>query len=145
MLTGCAAPTTDGGAGVRAYAVGDRGNFVFDPIVVSLPLRGANAPYQNLHIALAALVNPRDPKWYYPHDVEYILRRAEPRIAASLSASLAKLGEQSLDGAPQLRTKAAGEAQAIVNDLLKAWKDGDKYHVEVVVVNLYWTDASVGR
>jgi len=32
-----------------------------------------------------------------------------------------------------------------VEDALRQWEHGADYRIEIVVLNLYWTDASVGR
>jgi hypothetical protein len=128
-----------------AYAVGDRGRIMFDEIVVSLPLRGANAPYQNLHIAPAALVNPRKTTPASPSEAEGILRRLETRVAARLTEMLTSLKEQSLEENKELRRRILAEAQAAVDDVLRQWEHASDYRVEIVIANLYWTDSSVGR
>jgi hypothetical protein len=129
-----------------AYQVGDRGRVGFDEIVVSLPYRGANTPYQNLHLSLTAFVNPIRKTPSSEWDVESILRRSQGRIEARLSQVLAAQGgAQSPDTDPKLRELACREAQPIVEEALKRWEHGGDWRVEVAVSSLYWTDASVGR
>jgi len=123
---------------------------MFDEVVVSLRLRGANAPYQNLHVALAALVNPRKttvstPYGSSPDQAEGILRRVEIRVAARLSEALIDSKEESLDNTERLRRRILSEAQAVVDEAMRQWQYGSEYQVEIVIASLYWTDASVGR
>ena len=145
LLCGCESAPPAAGEAVSAYYVGDRAHVSFDEVVVSLPLRGASAPYQNLHVSVAAVVNPRKTSWSSSYDVQGILRRVEHRIAARLSEVLSGLGEQSLSDAPALRRKIVAEAQPLVDEALRQWEHGSDYRVEMVVESLYWTDASVGR
>ena len=49
MVAGCVTAPRPSDTRVSASYVGDRGQFAFDEIVVSLPLAGANSPRQNLH------------------------------------------------------------------------------------------------
>ena len=128
-----------------AYAVGDRARVGFDEVVVSIAFRGANPPYQNLHLSLSAFVNPLRKTSTAEWDVEGILRRCEGRIGARLSEVLPARGPQSLDDTPGLRKLARVEAQQIVDDAMKRWEHGGDWQVEVAVSSLYWTDASVGR
>ena len=144
-LCGCATVPPPADTPVSATYVGDRARVAFDEIVVSLPFRGASGPYQNLHVALAALVNPRKTTLSNPYQAEQILRRVEARTAARISESLAKVGQQSLEDTERLRRKTQSEAQEVVEEALRQWEHGSDYRVEIVVVSLYWTDASVGR
>jgi hypothetical protein len=150
LASGCvtSSPPADR-TGVSAYSVGDRGRVMFDEVVVSLRLRGANAPYQNLHVVPAALVNPRQTasssSYESPYQAEQILRRLEVRVAAQLSQMLCGLGEQSLEDTGTLRQKILAEAQSVVDEALRQWKHGPEYRVEIVIASLYWTDSSVGR
>jgi len=144
LASGCVTtPPAEGTA--SAYSVGDRARVMFDEVVVSLPLRGVNAPYQNLHVAPAAVVNVRKTTYSSPYEAEQILRRLEARVAARLSEMLSSLGEQSLSETPALRRRVLTEAQVVVDEALRQWEHGSDYRVEVVIASLYWTDASVGR
>ena len=144
LTSGCVTtPPAEGTA--SAYAVGDRARIMFDEVVVSLPLRGANPPYQNLHVAPAAVVNARKTTYSSPYQAEQILRRMESRVASRLSEALSGLGEQSLSDTAALRQKVLREAQVVVDEALRQWEHGSDYRVEIVIASLYWTDASVGR
>jgi len=145
LASGCVtSPPTEGKA-TSAYSVGDRARVMFDEVVVSLPFRGANAPYQNLHVAPAAVVNVQRTTYSSTYQAQDILRRLETRVAARLSEVLSGLGEQSLSDTGALRLKILNEAQAVVDDALRQWEHGSEYRVEIVIGSLYWTDASVGR
>jgi hypothetical protein len=145
FLSGCVTSPPADGTAVSAYSVGDRARVAFDEIVVSLPFRGVNTPYQNLHVAPAAIVNARRTTYSSPYQAEQILRRLETRVAARLSEVLSGLGEQSLSDTAGLRRRVLSEAQAVVDEALRQWEHGSDYRVEIVIASLYWTDASVGR
>ncbi|MDD5141166.1 MAG: hypothetical protein PHY43_13005 [Verrucomicrobiales bacterium] len=146
LVPGCVTlPPPNDRAGASAYSVGDRARVTFDEVVVSLRFQGANAPYQNLHVTLAAFVNPKKTTYSSPYQAEDILRRLETRVAVRLSEMLGGLGEQSLGDTEALRRKILGESQTVVDDALRQWEHGSDYHVEIVIASLYWTDASVGR
>ena len=141
---GCVTPTQPTPDAPTSYAsyVGDRGRASFDEVVVSLPLRGAKAPYHHLHVGLAAFVNPVQQSNASPSDAQAIANRAEGRITARLVAVLGSMGEQSLDGTDALRRRITDEAQAVVDNAMKQWKHHADYRVEIAVVRLYWTDPS---
>jgi hypothetical protein len=145
VLSGCVTSPPPAEGQVAGYNVGDRARAGFEELVVSLRFRGANAPYQNLHIAMTAFINPIRKTSGDPYEAQGIVERCEPRIAARLSESFSRLGEQSLDDVPSLRQKARTEAQSIVDEALKRWEHGADYQVEMAVASLYWTDASVGQ
>jgi len=145
LASGCVTSPPAEGTAASAYAVGDQARVMFDEVVVSLSLRGANAPYQNLHIAPAAVVNVRRTTYSSTYQAQDILRRLEIRVAARLSEVLSGLGEQSLSDTGALRRRVLTEAQTVVDEALRQWEHGSDYRVEMLIANLYWTDASVGR
>jgi len=116
-----------------------------DEVVVSLPLKGAAQPYQNLHVGLAGTINPVKTTVYSSYTVTDILQRLEARIGARLVETLGGLKQQSLEDMPLLRAQTAREAQAVVDDAMQRWQHGAEYEVKILVVSLYWTDGSVGR
>lgn len=112
---------------------------------MSLPLKDAAQPYQNLHVRLAATVNPVKTTPYRPYPVRDILERLEARIAARVVECMGNAKELSLYNMPELRVRVAQEAQAVVDDAMRQWEFGADYEVKVLVVSFYWTDTSVGR
>jgi hypothetical protein len=145
-LIGCGStPPAGEGELASAYAIGDRARVGFDEIVVSLPFRGVNTPYQNLHVSLTAFVNPIRKTDGTEWDVQRILRSCEGRIMTRLSERLSEQGEQSLGQTRKLRELIVIEARPIVDEAMKRWEHGSDFKVELAVSSLYWTDASVGR
>ena len=144
LTCGCVNPVAEGQTSY-ASAVGDRSRVALDEVVVSLPLKGATQPYQNLHVCLAAAINPVKTSAYSPYTVMDILQRLEARIGARLVEVLSGMKEQTLDDTPALRARVAQEAQTVVDEAMQRWQHGSEYEVRMLVVSLYWTDASVGR
>jgi hypothetical protein len=145
MTGGCVTTPAPAEGLVSAYRVGDRGHAVFDEVVVSLRLRGVNAPYQNLHVTMTAFINPVRKTKADPYYAQGIVERCAPRIAVRLSEKLGSLPEQSLDDAEKIRQVARTESQAIIDEAMRRWEDGADYRVELAVASLYWTDPSVGQ
>ena len=145
LTGGCITSPAPEGQAYSAYAVGDRTRVALDEVVVSLPFIGASQPYQNLHVGLAATVNPVKATMYRPYTVTDILERLDARISARVVEVLSNLKAQSLDDMPALRAQVAQEAQAVVDEAMQRWQHGSDYEVKIRVVSLYWTDPSVGR
>ena len=144
-LAGCVTTPTPAEGLASAYSVGDRARTAFDEVVVSLQMPEANAPYQNLHVAVTAFINPIRKTPADPWQAQEIVQRCEPRIAVRLSRVLGSQAATSLHEAKRLRELARSEAQAVVDEAMKRWEHGPDYQVEVAVASLYWTDASVGQ
>jgi hypothetical protein len=153
-LSGCVtqpAPTAIGTSYVSE--LGDRSSVNFDEIVVSLPLSGSNAAYQNLHLVLAVAINPvlknadaaytSSPSSTY--EIDDLVRRLGPRITATVSATLQDRSQAQLSNMSLIRKQAVSLSEAVLNDALRNWKYAADYKLEVLVLNSYWTDASVGR
>lgn len=145
LMCGCVTTPAPEGKAYPGYLVGDRTRVYLDEVVVSLPLKGATQPYQNLDVGLAAPVNPVKTTPYRPYSVRDILERLEARIAARVVECLSNVKELSLDNKPELRVRVAQEAQAVVDDAMRQWEFGADYEVKVLVVSFYRTEASVGR
>jgi hypothetical protein len=145
LLCGCLTSPAPEGAAYSAYAVGDRTRVALDEVVVSLPMKGATQPYQNLHVGLAATINPVKTTLHEPYTVSGIIQRLEARIGARVLEFLSGTKVQSLDDMASLRAQIAREAQNVVDEGMHRWQYGSDYDVKVLVVSLYWTDASVGR
>src|SRR5206468_7084109 len=145
LVCGCVTSPAPQGQTSLAYEVGDRTRVTLDEVVVSLPLKGAAQPYQNLHVGLAGTINPVKTTVYSSYTVTDILQRLEARIGARLVETLSGLKQRSLDDMPLLRAQAARDAQAVVDEAMQRWQHGSEYEVKILVVSLYWTDGSVGR
>lgn len=144
-LSGCINAPTATQPTSYASTLGDRSNVSLDEIVVSLPLKGSNALYHNLHVNLAVLINPVRETSGSPYEIESLVRRLDARLNSRLVEVLGKAGEQSLDTTDALRTRIIAEASPILEKALQNWKYAPDYKIEIVVSALYWTDASVGR
>ena len=137
-VSGCS-PEMHGDPVVPVDYVGDRGRISYDELVVSLPVRGTGAPYQNLHVTVAVFLDQTERGSAGAFGVEGVVRQCEPRVGARLVESLTGLGEQSIEATPQLRETVRAEAQAVVNEAMKHWKAGAAYRAEVAVTQMYWT------
>jgi hypothetical protein len=142
-IAGCFTLPQGGGSG--AGYVGDRTSFSLNEVVASVVVAGAAKPYQNLHIGLAAIINPRRTSWYDPSDVRSLLKRLEARVDARVVETLLAVGPIQVSGLASLRTRLEQEAQIVVDQALAGWKHADEYEVRVVVASLYLTNGSVGR
>jgi hypothetical protein len=152
-LTGCVT-TPPPHPAVSAYQLGDRSTLGLDEIVVSLPLKEASAPYHNLHLQLGVIINPvvvetaapaSSYKYDYSNEAEALVRRLAPRINATVSRSLSELAPQSIRDPGPVRQKAVAQAESVLTPVLRNWTHAADYKIEIVVLNLYWTDPSVGR
>jgi len=134
-FTGCMTvppPTTPTST---AYALGDRASYGLEEVVVSLPLRGSDTLYQNLHVGLAVIANPVRQTAGSSYEVEGLVRRLETRVRSRLVEVLASAGEQTLDSSGSLRQRVSVEAQDILEQSLSLWTYRSDYRVEIVVVS----------
>jgi hypothetical protein len=127
------------------YTLGDRSAAILEEVVVSLPLRGTNVPYHNLHVTLAVLANPIRETSGSAYEVDSLVRRLDARIGSQVGAMLSQAGPQSLDAMSPVRDSIVKEAEKVLTAALQGWKYAPDYRVEVVVHSLYWTDASAGK
>jgi hypothetical protein len=152
-LTGCVT-TPPPRPAVSAYQLGDRSTLGLDEIVVSLPLKEASTPYHNLHLQLGVIINPvaaetaapsSSYKYDYTNEAEALVRRLTPRINAAVARSLSELATQSIRDTGPIRQKAVAQTDSVLTPVLRNWTHAADYKIEIVVLNLYWTDPSVGR
>ncbi len=152
-LTGCVT-TPPPRPAVSAYQLGDHSTLGLDEIVVSLPLKEASAPYHNLHLQLGVIINPvaaettpatSSYKYDYTNEAEALVRRLTPRINAAVARSLSELASQSIRDTSPVRQKAIAQAESVLTPVLRNWTHAADYKIEIVILNLYWTDPSVGR
>lgn len=145
-LSGCVSQPTTTTATASTYELGDRACYKMDELVVSLQLLGPAASYQNLHLTLGVLINPVRPTSYSAdYEPQSVVGRLAPRINASVSSALIGLGPQRLSDTTALRAKAVTEAETVLSKALHNWSHAADYKIEVTMLNIYWTDASVGR
>ena len=86
-----------------ASYVGDRATTTLDEIVVSVPSRTSEGGYQNLHIVLAAVVNPKSFTFGSVYEVQGIVRRMQPRVSSRVTEHLLEKEEVSIETLPNIR------------------------------------------
>ncbi|CAM3069526.1 hypothetical protein [Rariglobus hedericola] len=144
-LSGCVTQPTATTPTAATSTLGDRATYKLEEIVVSLPLAGSQGPYQNLHITLAVFINPLRESYSYDYEAQGLVRRLEPRINSTVSASLLELDTQTIANTKALRIKAIAEAEKVLANTLRNWTYAADYKIEINVLNIYWTDSSGGR
>jgi hypothetical protein len=120
-------------------------SFELDEIIASVPVEGANQPYQNLHVGLTALVTPRTAIPCDPEEVEAALHVFGPRISAAVLKLVTDSPTLSPHKLDHFRDDLAEAAQKAGAQAFARWPHAADCEIEVVVVSLYWTDSSVGR
>lgn len=138
-----------------ASDLGDQTTLGLDEIVVSLPLHGSSATYHNLHLMLGVIVNPNAERTApnysssngYAYEAGNLVRRLGPRINATVSGALLERGNrhQNLADMSAIRKQAISVAEDVLTEAMRNWKYAADCKVEVVVLNSYWTDSTVGR
>jgi hypothetical protein len=142
VVSGCAVSPAGKELKSSAYSVGDYASVQLGETVLSIQ---QGERYRNLHIELAAVVNPRNTTFDYSFgEVERIVQRLSPRIAGRLIEVITDMTGPGVGDLRVLQGKIRNEAQVIVDTNLKQWKHGSEYQVEVVIVALYFTDGTVG-
>ena len=145
VALGCATIPGDPAQPAHASYVGDRAHLGFGEVVVSVPTAPEGASYHNLHVGLAAIINPTRQSSSSLYEVQGIVRRMEPRIAARVVGEILSAGALGPAQLGSLRGGLAAAAQAEFDSAFAKWRQATNFEVEVVVVSLYFTDGSVGR
>jgi hypothetical protein len=145
VFTGCLTLPSDPATTSAASYVGDRTHLALDEIVVGVAAPGAGAQLRNLHVGLAAIINAKEVTYADPYDVEWMVRRMEPRIAARVVELALGAGPVGPGELRTLRGGIATEAQAAFDAAFARWKHAAAFEVDLVVTSLYLTDGSVGR
>ena len=105
---------------------------------------GANR-YRNLHVGLAAIINPRGRYAYSGYEMQSVVDGLRARVAARLVEVLVALSVTESGDLQRIHQLLTTQAQSVVDDVLAGWQRAQDYDVRVVVVSLYFTDGSVGR
>jgi hypothetical protein len=117
----------------------------FDEVMAAVPVEGAHQVYQNLHVGIAATVSPHTNSTYNPNQVNWILRKLEPRVSAAILQVVTDSGTISPRKVGAFREAVAAKIQEVVAQTLSTWEHSPDYEVEVTVVSMYFTDSTVGR
>jgi hypothetical protein len=125
-----------------ASYIGDRSSVFFREVLAAVSVEGAARPNQNLHIAMAAIVNPvKSSDDTAP--AEQIIRRQEARIASEVLAVALASPTLNARELKTLRVTLASAGQAVIEKAMSQWKHGSLFEVRIVVTSLYFTDPSV--
>lgn len=142
LASSLACVTYPQGGGSGAGYFGDRTAATLTECVVSVP---AGTGVRNLHVALAATVNPRAVSSEHQGSVVDLVLRMETRIDARLLEVLLAEGPIAVTDLPAIRERVAKEAQAVVDQALVGWEHASEWEVRVMIVSLYFTDGSIHR
>lgn len=146
-LTGCIGltlPTGDGPVTSAGY-LGDRAALPLGEIIVSVPGTSDATAYRNLHVHLAAVINPVSISTSDPDDVERVIVRTQTRLQARILESVLTSPPGGTSELGALRTRLAAEAQAQFDEVFTRWKFASAYRVELVVTSMFFTNGAVGR
>ena len=129
--------------------VGDRITVSLQEVIASVAVEGAGQPYQNLHVELAAVINPvkteTSSQSYSSFKVEDLVRRLGPRISSEVLKTLCEGRTLSPKTMGAIRSIIISRAQDVVSQALSEWKYAADYSVEILITTMYLTDPSVGR
>jgi len=123
--------------------VGDRATISLSEVVVSV--QSPSVPFSNLHVGLAAIINPSDFSYSEAYDVERIVRRMEPRISSRVVQTILATKAVTPGALPSLRDRILAEAQSSFDAAFAKWEHAPAWNVELAVTSLYFTNGSVGR
>jgi len=142
---GCTLLTGGDGRIYNAVYVGDRASVAFDEIVVAVPSKDRAGSVVNLHVVLTALINPTRTMLPDIRELQSILTRLAPRIAAAVVVAAQDQGPLAAGDLSTLREALAKEANDLFASACKRWAHAQHYTVTLVVTSFYLTDGSVGR
>jgi len=113
--------------------------------MAAAPVEGAHQVYQNLHVGLAAVIDPRKGGVCDPSHVDWLVQHLQPNLSAATLQVVTEVGTISPRKLGVLRQTIANRAQEVVGETLASWSHAPEYAVQVSVVSLYFTDSTVGR
>ncbi|MBM4033572.1 MAG: hypothetical protein FJ291_17555 [Planctomycetes bacterium] len=140
-LAGC------GSGGLVRYGtyVGDRLVVPLGETVVAVPLAGAEGGYANLHITLAAAMNPRRAALGGQADAAAILHRTAPRISSAIIARAQQEKAVSVASLPALRAALLKEAESAFRAAIAKWVHAENYNIEFLATDFYLTNGSAAK
>jgi hypothetical protein len=141
VLSSCTHPQATGPTSATDY-LGDRSFLGFDQIVAAVRMVGPAEKVGNLHIGLAAIINPLKESWASESDVRDVVARLEPRIAARVVETAIAEPTVTPDSIVPLRERIAAAAQSVLDGALANWKHRDEYRVEMAITAFYLTSPS---
>ncbi len=143
-VSGCSTvPPPQGQVSYASY-VADRSTVAFDEIMVTMPGSGTGE-LRNLHIKLAAIVNPVEKSKASEYDVQSIVRRTQTRIESELVQDISA-GSISLDkGQSFMLKQIESSSSKVFGAAYDKWEHSKEFKVEIVVTSLYFTNGSVAK
>jgi hypothetical protein len=144
-LAGCVSSHESGAAKAPLRNVAEGTSISFDEVMMAAPVEGAHQVYQNLHVGLAAVINPRKGGGCDPGHVDWLVHRLQPDLSAATIQVVTEVGTISPRKLGVLRQTIANRAAEVVGETLAPWSHAPDYSVQVSVVSMYFTDSTVGR
>jgi hypothetical protein len=154
LSAGCSTPTppatTAPAPETPVRYIGDRLTVSLQEIIASVAVEGAGQPYQNLHVELAAVINPlktetNTSQTYSSVKVEDFIRRLGPKISSEVLKTLCEGRTLSPKTMGAIRSIILSRAQDVVSQALTDWRYAADYSVEILITTMYLTDPSVGK
>ena len=99
----------------------------------------------NVHISLAAIINPKETSPSETYEIQSIVRRLSARIAARVVIFIQQRGAVEVSDLAALREEIVKEANRVFSSGFSKWAHAEDYEVQFVVTSLFLTDGSVGR
>ena len=125
--------------------VGDRLVVPLGETVVAVPPAGADAGYANLHVSLAAALNPRKSALGGQGDAVAILHRMFPRISSAMIARAQQEKAVSAASLPALRAGLLKEAEGVFRTAIAKWVYAPDYNIEFLATDFYLTNGSAAK
>ncbi len=145
-LVGCVTVPAPRDQTLSASYIGDRMTLEMEEIVFTVGV-SENTPassYQNLHVRLSAVVNPKAATGVSLYDINDIFSRLQPRIRAHLIETFPIGRAVPMSSLQWLQGRITQEAQTVFNQHFAKWKHASAFEVQLVVSSYYLTDLSVG-
>jgi len=144
LLAGCVTVPSDSNQISSASYVGDRGGVPLQEVVAAVSSKGDPKAFMNVHVTLAAIINPKQTTLSDLQDVKSIIYRLSPRISSTV-VTVIQGAPVSAEDLGSLRDKITGAANRILSGEFSKWTSSSDYDVQIVVTSLYLTNGSVGR
>ena len=110
-----------------------------------MPGEQRDGSIRNLHIFLAATINPITKSDASEFHVQQIIERAGTRISADLVDAILAHRINTSVGLPVIKSQILEHASQTFETVYGKWAHADEYKVQLVVTSLFWTDGSVGK
>lgn len=144
FIAGCNSLSVEGEKTSSASYVGDSRSIASEEVVVSVPMSDQANQYQNLHVFISVIVNPKKSS-LYQHEITDIIRRSRTRVSSVVVQELLSIPRVSAGDLASIRKQLVSKAQQSLDSILSQWAYSNEYNVEVAIVSIFLTDNSVGK